>query len=68
MSKSPILVLDLRERRRVQSESDEITQVDFGVRHRAQAMCETPAPVTRARALYAVLWEGADAREMGRYL
>jgi len=67
MSKSPILVLDL-ERRRIQSESDEVTQVDIRARRIADAMREPSPPITRGQALYAVLWFGHDAREVRRYL
>ncbi len=51
-----------------QREDEEITQVDLSVRDMARAMREVPAPVTRAQALYAVLWQGAPASEIRRYL
>lgn len=48
--------------------NDEITQPDISMRRSRKAARAEYKPLTRAQALYAVLWFGFDAREVRRYL
>lgn len=48
--------------------NDEITQPDISMRRSQKAARAEYKPITRAQALYAVLWLGFDSREVRRYL